>query len=122
MRGYLIDPYEQSTSLVEVKPGIHGIYDWVGASPVTTVELDDRHTLWLDDEGLYRTEPMFWHWRGASQPFVGKGLVLGFDAETGDSIDADAGFRPVVDDSVNWIGDLHTMRTAMMLGAFKEAS
>ena len=120
MRGFIIDPFNQQISTVEVASGIEGIYQQVNARPVTTVELPGEHTLWLDDEGLYREGQHFWHWLGASEPFCGIGLVLGFNPETGEREDADEPFKPIIEDSVKWIGDRHTLRTIMALGAYKE--
>lgn len=121
MQGILINPFDQTISKVEVGSGIEGIYQQIQARPFCCVGLDDEgHTLYLDDEGLYREDQRFWFWQGAMDPFCGIGLVLGSDDE-GDSVSASDSFRLVVEDHVNWIGDRQTLALLIKAGAFRRA-
>lgn len=90
MRAILVDPRTRTIAEV-VYAGVYtDIYKHIEADcfdAVTVKEDKDgsRETLWVDDEGLYRTDQKFFRWRGYAQPLAGKALLLGTD-ETGESV------------------------------------
>lgn len=88
MRGILIDPASQSVSQVEgdFRTG-EGIRREISADVFTVLRLPEGHLLYLDDEGLLRSEPGPFFRLDALFPgetFAGRGLILasGDDGET----------------------------------------
>lgn len=91
MRALLLDPTAGTVTEVDYDGDYRSIYKLIDCETFTTVGLDDKgNTLFVDDEGLFRSmdsgefEP-FIIWRGYNQPLAGKGLILGTNEE-GDSI------------------------------------
>ena len=90
IKAILID--SQKETFTEVK-----ITDWRDISPligcrnfdcVNLMDMD-THTLYVDDEGMFDLDESskFMVVKGAYQPFAGNGLILGFDIDSGDSLD-----------------------------------
>ena len=50
------------------------------------VDIDETNTVYIDDEGLYRDTQAYFMWEGYHQPLQGKGLILGTDYDSGESI------------------------------------
>jgi hypothetical protein len=48
--------------------------------------VDDRNDIYCDEEGLLKPIDCGFQW-GENQPLAGKGLILGFSQDTGDSQD-----------------------------------
>lgn len=90
MRAILIDPEAKTITEVEYTGDYKNIYEHIGADCFTAVGIDhyeneDRETIFVDDEGLYREPQYFFIWQGYDQPLAGKGLILGTNAE-GESV------------------------------------
>lgn len=86
MKALLIDSVNRTITPTEIR-------DWrdiapaIGADLFDVVGFDDfKHSIYVDDEGLY-TKSTYFQLRGYPQPLAGNGLVLGYDEDTGDSID-----------------------------------
>ena len=103
MRGILIDPLKKTVECVNVEGNLSEIYDLLGVECITIVPLDFSDALYLDDEGLLvpKNEQAYWRMKGSSQPFAGRGLILGTDEE-GDNDDAVSDLKDVKA-SVIWI-------------------
>lgn len=87
MKAYLIDPEHMAVSAVDYDGDYRNIYKLIGAECFDVARInEDGDGIFVDDEGLLRSgvQPAFqtslYH-----SPLVGKGLVLGTDAE-GNSI------------------------------------
>ena len=92
-KAILIDPFNKV--IKEVKYDYGGKYTQITeyiATPeaphpmFSTVNIDDQNTIYLDDEGLYRDTQAYFKWEGYHQPLQGRGLILGIDYETGESV------------------------------------
>ena len=92
-KAILIDPFNKV--IKEVKYDYGGKYTQITeyiATPEAphpmfcTVNIDDQNTIYLDDEGLYRDTQAYFKWEGYHQPLQGRGLILGIDYETGESV------------------------------------
>ena len=92
-KAFLIDPF--NNVIEEVKYDYGGKYTQITeyiATPeaphpmFSTVNIDDQNTIYLDDEGLYRDTQAYFKWEGYHQPLQGRGLILGIDYETGESV------------------------------------
>lgn len=83
----LIDPYTQTIEEVEYSGDYRDISALLDCELFTTVYTDLRDTIYIDDEGLYVENQRYFKVKGYPQPLAGKGLVLGTDYGTGDSID-----------------------------------
>lgn len=83
MLGILIDPFAKTVTQVETTGGIDEIYSFLKCELFTVVNLDDRNCVFLDDEGLFvpKEEQEYWSISGANQPYAGRGLILGTDAD-----------------------------------------
>lgn len=79
MRGILIDPFTRSIKEVETTASLDQVYALLGVDLITVVTWDMDHALFLDDEGLLKSneEQSYFHVDGANQPFAGRGLIIG---------------------------------------------
>lgn len=88
MKAYLIDPFAKTITEVEYSGDYRDIYKHIDADLFTTAmfnEFDD--TVFVDDEGLFKEGQEFFVVSGYPQPLAGKGLVLGCNMDTGDSVE-----------------------------------
>ena len=93
-KAILIDPFMKQVTHVPYEYG--GSYTQITeyiATPeapkplFTCVGINDHgDSIFVDDEGLYRDTQAYFAWEGYHQPLQGKGLVLGIDYTTGDSV------------------------------------
>ena len=92
-KAILIDPFNKV--IEEVKYEYGGSYTQITEHIATpeaprpmfcTVNIDDSNTIYLDDEGLYRDTQAYFQWEGYHQPLQGRGLILGVDYETGETV------------------------------------
>jgi len=97
-KGVLIDAVNKTVTDVEVEDGIDAIYEKIQANNFDVVDIADNATLYVDGEALckqaYIDEDGTKHglhafsFDGISQVMMGHGLILGFDAKTGESVDS----------------------------------
>lgn len=87
MQAILIDPYTQTIEVVDYSGDYKDISALLDCELFTTVYSDLPDTIYLDDEGLYVENQKFFKLKGYPQPLAGKGLVLGTDYDTGESVD-----------------------------------
>ena len=92
MRAILVKPDASAARHVEVVEydgdyrSIYGLISW-SERQVTTfdcVQIDETHTMFVDDEGLLHAPQHFMVWDHYPQPIAGRGLILGIDRH-GDS-------------------------------------
>ena len=88
MQAILIDTPNQTIEIVDYSGDYKDIYALLGCDLFTTVYLEGvgEDTLYVDDEGLYVENQVFFGIAGCPQPLAGRGLILGTDDE-GDSTD-----------------------------------
>tara|TARA_R110002167_G_scaffold165089_4_gene362039 strand:- start:580 stop:996 length:417 start_codon:yes stop_codon:yes gene_type:complete len=88
MQAILIDTPNQTIEIVDYSGDYKDIYGLLGCDLFTTVYLEGvgEDTLYVDDEGLYVENQVFFGIAGCPQPLAGRGLILGTDDE-GDSTD-----------------------------------
>lgn len=92
MRGLLIDP--KAYTIQEIQLAAKGdhlpeIYRHLQCRTFDCAALDNRDTLYIDDEGLLKANPYHFIIEGCLEPFAGRGLILG-TTNTGHSTDAHA--------------------------------
>lgn len=108
MRAVLIDPTTQTiTEVTDYIDTLQGMYDALSSpdckvEDINSVRVGQFIYLWVDGEGYLKepTPPLF-EWRGYGQPLAGKGLILGFDEETGNNLPYGGGLQWVID-HVKW--------------------
>lgn len=94
MRAILVDPFTQKVNRITLEgETLKALYDAIGCRTVTRVSLGANVDLWLDDEGLLVDNPTLWVLDGSSQPFAGRGVILGHDGE-GESVDCPERIKP----------------------------
>jgi hypothetical protein len=62
------------------------MHNIIGCQTLTALQVLPSETLWLDDEGLYVPDQVYFEVLSYPQPLPGRGLVLGLDERT-DSTD-----------------------------------
>jgi hypothetical protein len=79
MRGILIDPFTRTITEVDTDASLDNVYTLLDIDTVTIVSWDRQHALFLDDEGLLKSNEVqaYFQVDGADQPFAGRGLILG---------------------------------------------
>mgnify|MGYP003343599369 CR=1 FL=1 len=81
MRAILIDPVSQKVDRITIEDDdgslLQDLREIIGCDTVTRYPLGSHVDLWLDDEGLLGPSPVLWQLEGASQPFAGRGVILG---------------------------------------------
>jgi len=93
MKAILINPISRTIKEIEHSGNFRQIYELlsdeengVKVDLFTVVQLDDVNCIYVDDEGLLKDPRYFFNYRGYSQPLAGRGLVLGVDSHSGESI------------------------------------
>lgn len=86
-QAFLIDPVAQSITEVTYTGHYTNIYTHLGIDTFTVVDLgfDNGDAVFVDDEGLLKSDQRFFQIDGYPQPIAGRGLVLGTDEE-GESV------------------------------------
>lgn len=102
MQAILIDTPKQTIEIVDYSGDYKDIYALLGCELFSTVYLEGvgEDTLYVDDEGLYVENQVFFNIKGCPQPLAGRGLILGTDDE-GESIDCMSSLEQIKD-MVTW--------------------
>ena len=92
-KGILIDVKNRTVTDVTVTKDSSGsqlqsIYDHIGCNMVEVVNIGEND-IYVDEEGLLNLLPStnFFMYKGYPQPLAGNGLIMGYNDETGDSVD-----------------------------------
>ncbi len=93
MKAILIDTKNKEIKEVEHDDTLKNIYKLVDCATFDVVNIDNTNGIYVDDEGLFVEEPLFFIYHGTNhdgfhgriQPLAGNGLILGVDSE-GNSI------------------------------------
>tara|TARA_R100001594_G_scaffold80379_1_gene114892 strand:+ start:1119 stop:1454 length:336 start_codon:yes stop_codon:yes gene_type:complete len=87
MKAILIDVKNEEVKEVEHDDTLKNIYELVGCSTFDVVRIDNINGIYVDDEGLFVEDQLFFTYHGDtySQTLAGNGLILGVDSE-GNSI------------------------------------
>jgi hypothetical protein len=102
MKGILIDPKNKSITEVEHDDSLQDIYMHTDCDCITTVRIDGRDTIYVDDNGLFRNPQHFFTFRHYPSPLAGKGLVLGAD-QAGESISPEHTTIESLEADIRWI-------------------
>ena len=88
MKAILIDVKNQVVKEVEHDDTLKNIYELVDCRTFDVVNIDGVNTIYVDDEGLYKENQLYFEYFGTetSVKLAGNGLILGLDRETGDSV------------------------------------
>ena len=93
-KGILIDVHNRTITEVEVTKDsndseLQSMYNHIKCGMVECVSLNDENDVWVDEEGLLTLTPfsMFFKIGGYPDFLSGNGLILGFNDETGESVD-----------------------------------
>ena len=116
MRAYLIDPIKREISVVNYNGDYQMINELINSQRGFDAVYGFRNedTLYVDDEGLLLKENYafeFTYDNGHVAPLMGKGLVLGTDAE-GESVAVKSTLEEVAS-KVNWIGKVKIYHSQM---------
>lgn len=97
MRALLINPFEKSVTEVDYSGDYKDIPTMIDCD-LFTIASDGDNDIFVDDEGLFKPNQMFFWVRGMGQPLAGKGLVLSSDGEgetIGTTADVDAFYNRI---------------------------
>lgn len=92
-KALMIDPFDQSTSVVDLAVDDYGSVlgsskAVIDCSRIDIITLNDKHMAIVDDEGLLRNDTRYSKLAEYPQPLAGKLLILGYD-EDGESCSVD---------------------------------
>ena len=87
MKAILIDVKNKEVKEVEHNDTLKQIYNFVDCATFDVLRLDGVNGIYVDDEGLFVEDQLFFTYHGDtySQTLAGNGLILGVDSE-GNSI------------------------------------
>jgi|TARA_R100000084_G_scaffold105271_1_gene62560 hypothetical protein len=87
MKAILIDVKNEEVREVEFDGTLNNIYELVDCATFDVVRIDETNGIYVDDEGLFVEDQLFFTYHGDnySQTLAGNGLILGVDSE-GNSI------------------------------------
>ena len=87
MKAILIDVHTQSVTEVEHDNTLDNIYELLNCRTFDVVRIDEVDSIYIDDEGLFVDDQLFFEYGGDAQSvrLAGNGLILGVDDE-GNSI------------------------------------
>ena len=92
-KGILIDVKNRTITEVEVIENEQGsqlesIYKHLGCSTFGIANIDEKNDVYVDEEGLlFMDDNTILFQIDNGQPLVGNGLIMGYDDETGESVD-----------------------------------
>lgn len=89
LTGYLINPYNNTVTAVEVKGDYKAIYPLIDCQTFDVARVEKNGDgIYIDDEGLLTLTPetRFFTYEGYPNPLAGKGLMLGVNRAGGDSV------------------------------------
>jgi len=90
---YLIDPVTRTVKEVTYNGDYNQIYTLTDCDTFTCVMFNEHSdTIFVDDEGLFKSDQQFFHVQGYPQPLAGKGLILGTNDE-GESVSPVIGYE-----------------------------
>lgn len=84
MQAFLIDPANKAITTVELPDTgdkLPAIYKHLQCETFDAMYLPNGDSLYIDDEGLLKPQMHFFAVRGAPQPYAGRGLVVGINAQ-----------------------------------------
>jgi len=81
MKAILINVKDQSITEVEHDNTLDNIYDLLNCRTFDVVRIDEVDSIYIDDEGLYVEDQLFFEFGGDAQSvrLAGNGLILGVD-------------------------------------------
>jgi hypothetical protein len=88
MKAYLINATAKTVNEVQITGDIDEMNRLIGSDYFTLATSEENgDTVYVDEEGLLSLNAgsPFFSYEGAHQPFVGNGLVMGCDMDTGNS-------------------------------------
>lgn len=104
MKAILIDVHTQSVTEVEHDNTLDNIYDLLNCRTFDVVRIDEVDSIYVDDEGLFVDDQLFFEYGGDAQSvrLAGNGLILGVDDEgnstsprtTVEEVEGRVGFLP----------------------------
>ena len=83
MKAILINVKDQSITEVEHDNTLDNIYDLLNCRTFDVVRIDEVDSIYVDDEGLFVEDQLFFEFGGDAQAvrLAGNGLILGVDDE-----------------------------------------
>jgi len=83
MKAILIDVKKEEVREVEHDDTLKNIYELVECATFDVVRIDNTNGIYVDDEGLFVEDQLFFTYHGDtySQTLAGNGLILGVDSE-----------------------------------------
>jgi len=81
MKAFVIDPTAQTITEAEYHGNYREIYTLGGFDCFDLVRLDGENGIFVDDEGLFKSDQDFFGIKGYPQPLAGRGVVLGNNME-----------------------------------------
>ena len=99
MRSILIDPFTRTITEVEYTGNYKQIYDLIDCETYDVARINEHGDgIFVDDEGLFKEgEQRFFLYEDYHQPLAGKGLILGCDMDTGESVATTLTLAEVID-------------------------
>ncbi|CAB4195373.1 hypothetical protein UFOVP1298_15 [uncultured Caudovirales phage] len=119
-KAILINPFDQTVTEVEYNGDFHHIYELIECDTYDVARINENGDgIFVDDDGLFKQDQMFFQHEDYPSPLAGRGLVLGCDEE-GESVVPDTSLSEVikkvkfvlpirVDEEIIWIDK--TIRT-----------
>ena len=126
LRAVLIDPFKQQIEDLRVDKGNEAIYKAIDARPMDradffprTVKRDGKeakiqHSVYVDDEGLFKPKQRFWFNRFTGQVLAGKGLIFAID-DDGDNTNC-LWTKEGVLARITWLGDRQSLAVLGQMG------
>ena len=84
----IIDPVLKIIASTEIEDSLQGLQHAIGDHNIELVYLDNDDIMYVDGEGLFRSDQQFFLYN--DRPFAGKAVVLGNDPEEGGNKNANS--------------------------------
>jgi hypothetical protein len=86
MRIIIINPETQTVEEAEIENHFEAMQKVVGGLIQRAHEFTPTEEVYVNEEGLFGDMTYWFHIKGAHQPFVGTGFIVGHNPKTGDSV------------------------------------
>ena len=108
-KAYLIDPEKKTIEAVELDGDLKSIYKLLDCDMIAApIEFDNKDTMFVDDEGLFKEQKGAIKMKDWSYPIVGKVMIIGCDDE-GESVDVKTPIE-FFQKEIIWVNEADTKR------------
>ena len=115
MKAILIDVHNKDIKEVDYDGKLQNIYDFIDCRAFDIVRIDDANDIFVDDEGLFVADQLYFSYNGKA--LAGNGLVLGYD-RSGETVGTTLNITDIKA-SVKWLPEGYAVDPSFSITAWR---